>query len=81
MRHVSACLPSACLSYRAQALLQLLNAFQSSSFCLSILQQRPNVKYIVKVGLNLNLQPVTLCVLQSLRTDSERDKLMKSQAG
>lgn len=56
-----------CLSYRAQALLQLLDSFQSSGFGLGVLQQRPDVKHVVEVRLNLNLQPVALCVLQPLR--------------
>lgn len=55
------------LSYRAKALLQLLDSFQSSSFGLGVLQQCPNVKDVIKVCLNLNLQPVALGVLQPLR--------------
>lgn len=62
-------------SYRCHALLQLLNSFQSSSFGLGVLQQRPDIEHIVEVCLNLNLQPVALCVLQPLRWDSQTDKL------
>lgn len=58
-------------SYRRQALFHFFDSFQSSSFGLSILQQRPNIEHVVKVCLNLNLQPVTLCVLQSLRWDRQ----------
>lgn len=55
--------PSTWRSYRGQVLLQFLDSLQSSSFGLCILQQCPDIKYVVQVCLNLNLQPVTLCVL------------------
>lgn len=63
---------STCLSYCAHALLQLLHPLQSSGFGLGVLEQRPDVEDVVEVRLNLNLEPVALCVLQPLGRRAER---------
>ena len=44
-------------------LLQLLHALQGSVFGLGILQKGSNIKHIIQVRLDLDLQLITLCVL------------------
>jgi hypothetical protein len=46
-----------------QVFLQLLHLLQSHVLGLRVLQQAAHIKHIVQVGLNLDRQLVTLCVL------------------
>lgn len=59
--------PKPSAPYSSKVLLQLLDSLQSSRLRLGVLQQCPDIKHVVQVGLDLDLQPVALRMLQSLR--------------
>ncbi|KAG7231805.1 hypothetical protein INR49_010358 [Caranx melampygus] len=46
---------------------------KSSRLGLGVLQQRPHIKHVVQVCLDLHLQPVALCVLQPLGRQTSRE--------
>lgn len=50
-------------THMRHVLLQLLHALQGSVFGLGILQKSSDIKHIIQVCLDLNLQLITLCVL------------------
>lgn len=60
---------SACVLFVADlnvVLLQIFHVVQHPSSVLCILQQGSHIKHIVQVGLDLNLQLLALCQLESL---------------
>lgn len=63
-----------CLPNLGVVLLQLVHVLQHPSSVLRILQQGTHIQHIVQVGLDLYLQLLTLCELQTLTMEGKKKK-------